>query len=287
MNVPRHTLVLLFAAVFAITAGCNSARQGDAALAGDDDILARVNGDDITSYDLERAVVDMLGPQFAGYVDDEVRKAALESLVLSKVMALEAEQHMNAEDVLRLKKDIAAYREQWLVKRYLREQAAAESVTDDMVREYYENNAARFGGGVSREYEMLVGTRALQGSEVRQVTRAMEAAASEQNWRAYAGGLKPLPVQYRRGGNDESILHGTLRSALRGLKVGETSAPMFVEGRAYVLRVTNEVRTQPKPLEEVRTEIRETLAPVQLKKAIDAVSDKLLAEANVEYVNEI
>jgi len=43
----------------------------------------------------------------------------------------------------------------------------------------------------------------------------------------------------------------------------------------------------PRPLKQVRAEIRGALGPAQLKKAVKRVTGKLLEEAAVEYVDAI
>jgi hypothetical protein len=67
----------------------------------------------------------------------------------------------------------------------------------------------------------------------------------------------------------------------------QTSALHFIKGDAYMLRVTEKKQIPPRPLREVRAQIREILRPLLFKQAIQKVSRQVLEQSEIKYTQEI
>lgn len=293
----RGVLAWMFVCVFVLTA-CSRGEDGSAehaeaeesesiafVLPGDDEVLVRIDGDSISRYDLDQAMMRMLGPEQAFLVDAAAEDRILESLVMSRVIAGAAEDELGTEEKARLDRQIKDYREQLLVKLYLREHADPQPVTQEMVREYYERHPEQFGGRTIRHYEMLTTKRRVEGDVRQQVIEALSGVSAQQDWQVYADKLKTrgLPVERRSGRVHEGLLDKQIQAALNGLSVNETSRPIFVNGMPYVLRIVKEETRSPRPLAEVGAEIRKSLLPIQLRKSIEQVADELMSRTEIEY----
>jgi hypothetical protein len=254
-------------------------------LEGDDIVLVRVNGDAITRYDLDQTIRSTLGATSAGRLDEAGRQKVLESLVASQAIAQSQEADLSAEDQAVLAKKVQAYREQLLVKQYLVRHTAPQPVTGEMVREYYQAHPERFGARTIRTYEMLTGRRKLKTEERDALIQVLKTAADKNDWKQWVGKLQGqgYPIEYRRGRVVEKILHSRLYQLMQPLKKGQASQLTFIEGTAYTVRIVDERRIAPRPLNEVSAEIRKALVPVQLKKSVKLASQQVMKTADVVY----
>jgi len=254
-------------------------------LEGDDIVLARVDGEPITRYDVEQTIQSTLGQVSAARLDEQGRRKVLDSLVASRAIARVQKAEMTPEDLAALDKKVGAYREQLLVKQYLAEHAAPQPVTGDMVRDYYEAHPEHFGARTIRSYEMLAGKRRLTTPERDDLIYALQGAAEKNDWQPWVQTLQRqgYPIGYRQGQVDEKLLHPQLRELMSSIQKGETSRLIFVDGRAYIVRIVDEKQIAPRPLNDVSGEIRKALVPVQLKKAVKQASDQVLQTTEVIY----
>lgn len=254
-------------------------------LPGDDETLAEVGESRITRYDLDRSIASTLSDAAAAQLDEHGRREMLKSLVASRAIAEARERELDAEQREELARKVEAYREQLLVRDYLEAHATPQPVTPEMVRTYYEEHPERFGGGTTREYEMLLTTRALTPAERDTLLRALGNPGAQSDWAAWASTLasQGLPVTHQRGTLAASLLDERLRRVLEGLGVNQASTVTLIDGKAYLLRVTGETRRPPRPLEEVSAEIRTTLAPIQLRESVRRVREQVLSRTHVTY----
>jgi hypothetical protein len=270
--------------------GACESKPEQALLPGDDVILAEAEGMVVTQYDLDAYIEATLGDFAAARIDDEGRKKALEGLVATKVIAAAREKELSDIQRTELDKKGQAYREQLLVKQYVSFHAPPEPVTAEQIQSYYEQNKDRFGARTERSFEMLFSTRTLSDSEQRSMLDALAkskavANSAEEDWAKLAATLRAdgLPIHHRRGVAGRTPLPPKLEQTLRTMKVGKASAPIFVQGKAFVLRVTGEKQFPPRTLKEVSGEIRERLAPLQVKKAIAKIRAEAMRDVTVGY----
>jgi len=255
-------------------------------LPGDDVVLAEVGGVPVTRYDLERTVAETLNEQALGQLDDEGRREALESIVATKALAAAREAEMDPQDRLALDRKVARYRERLLVESYLREHAPPQPVTEEMVRAYYDEHRDRFRTGGGREYEVLYTSRAVTEGERGRLLSQLRAADETEDWEAMAERLTGagLPVGHRRGNQETlTLLPPRVRTLVASSPVGRAAPVAFVDGRAFVLRVTRQVPPRLRPLSEVRSTIRASLGPSVVRESIREVREQVLADTEVSY----
>ena len=89
---------------------------------------------------------------------------------------------------------------------------------------------------------------------------------------------------YQNAEARKGLLNKHLEQLINSLEVGQVSDVSFVDGNLIVVRVTGISQLAPKPLSEVSADIRKTLAPLQLKKAVKKASQEAIAGAEVKYL---
>lgn len=248
--------------------------------------LVTVNGDVITDKDLQVASVRIVGAQKSFLIDDNVKKKILESMVLSRVISGQALKEIDAEEKDQIDRKARDYKEELLVKSYLRKNVDPQPVTQDMVKTYYEKTPKLFGAKNIKEFELITTNKQVQGAQREQVLAVLNKARKSVNWKSYVKKTNKRKgvLEYRTGKTSEKLLNAQLRAAMSKMKNKDISRPVFIEGKPYLVRIVKEQKTKARPLAEVSTEIRRMLAPQQLKKAIKVVSEKLMKEAKIEYV---
>lgn len=278
-------LPLLTALPLLASAAIGCGGDDEVTLPGDDQVLAVVNDSNVTQYDVDHAIESSLSELAAERLDDTGRQRVLESVVMGRAIAQAREAELTPVELAELSRDVAAHREQLLIRQYLEHHSTPRPVTTAMVQEYYDAHPERFGGRETKRYEMLFTTRTLTEAERATFLQQTQAPAEQADWAAWAEQLRGqnLPVQHQQGEVAGAMLHDRLRDALGPLTQGQASTVLFVEGRAFVLRVTHISREGTRPLAEVSREIRATLAPVQLRDSVREIRDAVLADAEVTY----
>ena len=276
--------------ILALAACGNSGKEQNTAatLPGSEKILATVNGSAISAYDLDQAVRTSLGPAAAGMLDDKGRKSVLESLVAARAIAQAQEKVLGARERAGLDKQVAAYREQLLVKMYLARNTTGEPVSQKMVEDYYRQHPEQFGARTVKQYEVIGNQAAVSDTRRDELLAALKNADQHKDWAAWSTKLrqKGLEVVYKSGNADPAVLGPELRGQLEALKAGQPASLRFADGTVSLARVTGEKKIAPRPLEQVSARIRKTLLPVQLKKSVRQASDQVLAAAKVEYMQK-
>jgi hypothetical protein len=246
-------------------------------------ILAHVNDSSITADEFEVARSRFSAPDFM--LDAKFDQTLLQSLINSRAMALLVQEEMDSESVKMLNLKVAAYREELLVKEYLKRHATPEPVTETMVQQYYNEHPDEFAGGKRVQFEYLRST----GSEQDEINRkriltfianAREAA----NWEGLLGAEADLPLQYRKVRARLSVLDEPMKTLVESTAKDETSS-VHVGKEIIVVRVLDTEQLQARPLSEVSGEIRKRLAPMQLRKSVKQLSATALQKVKVQYPN--
>lgn len=252
-----------------------------------DPVLARVDGVAILQSDMDAAWSRTFSDVDALYADEAMEERLLKSLVASRVMARKAEVEMSDAQKQELDAAVSAWREEQLVKRYLAEHVTAQPVSAEMVDAYYQKHPEMFGGGERRLYEVLT-VQGTQDEATRDMAVAALGKASEiTDWQAYARAQSTANfiVSYARARADANTQDKSLLAKLKALSAGQTSAMSLAGGVATIIRVNAVETVAPKPLVEVRDDIRRRLAPVKLKAAVKEAMDAALAGVDVEYID--
>lgn len=285
----KYSLVLLTIMSVFLLAGCKGQKTDEdiqfMTLEGEGTVLATVNGSPITQYELEQTIDTTIGQKNASKIGAEGRKKVLESLAASRAIALKSEKQLSPEERAELEKKTQAYREQLLVKKYISKNITPEPVTQEMVKSYYNEHPEKFGAEILRSYEMISTSRNLKQTERDALLKLLVSPEKQSDWKSWAKIIekKGLPVFYKDGPVIEKLLHPKLNAIMKNLKTGEASSLSFIDERPYLVRITNEEATPPRPLSEVSTQIRKSLGPVQFKKAVKQASAEALKESTVVY----
>jgi hypothetical protein len=252
-----------------------------------DRVLATVNGSRITQAELEQAVKRATGADLQ-HVDPALQRNILETMVLSRLIARQAERKLGDDKRRELEIQASMHRDDLYVRAYLQEFAPPQPLTAEMIRGYYEKHPEQFGGGRVQQYEMLAGVTNNDESKRQRLMQAFAKAAQVKDWRRHAGQLlqQGLPLRYSRGESRDRVLHERLKQAMASLQKGETSPVVLVDGDPYLIRVTEVQNAEPRPLAEVSSDIRRMLVPQQLKEALDKVSGELMKSADIKYTEK-
>jgi hypothetical protein len=266
-------------------AGCE--RKKTSPLPNEDQIVARVNGKNVTRYDVELLSRNSLGQFNVGSIERAAYPKLVQAAIQTKAMALAAEAELAASERAALDKEVQAYRDQLLVRQYLRKHGPPKPVTPEMARDYYDRYPERFGASKQSSYELVGTTRALASGERIALLRALEGAAQQGDWKAWADTLAKQghAVSYSRVAADDRLLHPKLRELLQGLTGGQPSPTAFVQGRAYVARRSGEAEKPPRPFDEVREDIERLLGPAQVSAAFERAAQDVLKTTRVELVD--
>ncbi len=269
-------------------AGCSGSDNNEQTmLPGEETILAKVEGQAISLYDVDSAIRSMLGAQQAELLDEQARKKVLESMVLSRVMALKSEQDMSAEEKRELDKKVARYREQLLAKAYLAAHAEPQPVTNQMVTDYYNKHPELFGQKTIYHYEILTGKIKAGGDDRKALLASLKQAQSAEDWKSLSATWKGegKQIDYSQAKGTLDVIEPKLAAVLRGMENQQTSDITFQEGNPVVIRLNEKQVLPARPLSQVSAEVRKSLVPIQLKKQIEKLSNELMKTSKVEYLN--
>jgi hypothetical protein len=269
--------VCLFVFIAAIT-GCSSEKQ-KLETSQDSNVVAVVGGINVTSADLHTASLRSLKKDY-DELSVELQSRLLESVISTIAMAHIAEtQAQPAEQVL-IENSVAAYRAELWVKEYLKENAIPQPVSNSQIEEYYATHPEYFGGGDVIEYTH-VRCKYNESISVKQCTKVL-AEDDVQLWLKAAEQYPAVTVvntslnTLLENSALSQLLISTQEQNFSGFK--NTSSEL---NRIYIIQKR---KLMPKPLVIVQKEIRERLAPLQLKKAIKEASEH--ARSNIEIVRQ-
>ncbi|KPA13356.1 peptidyl-prolyl cis-trans isomerase [Candidatus Magnetomorum sp. HK-1] len=254
-------------------------------LQGDDVVMATVNDEKITLFDLEFGLERMLGKTNPKIKDTKTRKNALKNLVLSKTLAQEYEKEITPEEKLRIDKKIKLYREELLVTEYLRQHARPDPVSDELIERYYYEHPEEYGSQTLQSYEMISTTRQMDAKEKDIFLAVLKYGAQTDDWDNFYRTLKRrgCPVVYRKINLNDKSLHKTIRIIIKKLALKEVSPVIPMNNRLHIVRLEKEMTIPPKPLREVEDAIRRSLRPIQLKKAIKIAKEQVLKKNTIIY----
>ncbi len=263
--------------------------DGAPTAAAADTTVAQVGATYLTQRDLDaylQRLYQIGVPQVPNArVDTGLRQNALDALVRSRALALQAEAELSAERKAAIEAQVRLFRERALVDAWMADQGLGPTVSSGAIEAYYQAHGEAFGRQRVDHYQLLMASG--QGEEGRRDALLAELgqAAQWDDWQA-------AYVRLRQAGynlelhNDTSRaapLHPRLAKALQGLEPGQVSAPGLLNGRPYVVRLVR-IEEQPgKTLEEVRESIFKQLQARAARQRIDELSDAALERVEVTY----
>lgn len=249
------------------------------------DVLATVDGEDIYESDLQSVLVNLFGEYRALQMDEDSRKRALDSLVTSHLLAKQALASLPQENITEIESKTRRYRENLLVNAYMLTQIDKTPLSNEAIRQYYENNLEKFGQSTIKQYQLLT-TRNELPEELREKYMSLVAGTRT------SGNLADIKSALEKNGFDvqltsaelnENIVDKRLYRFVNAQPINVISDLSFIGGRPYIVNVQSEKTIPAKPLAQVSDMIRKSLMLQRLKQAIKQHSAEILANSKVEY----
>ncbi|RDV38183.1 hypothetical protein DV096_10240 [Bradymonadaceae bacterium TMQ3] len=265
--------------------------RADEGAPGQDQVVARVNGEAITRAEFERRIESLAPHARARLQSPEQREDFLKSVVQFEVMADAAEEaglgqspqvrHAMREVMVRL-----------MLAEHLREEGGA-AVGDEELQAYYDAHRADFARPARRMvYELVAETR----EEAERLRRRFVEEAyptTEKALHAFA----ELAGQYSfdRKTGDRSGARGWVEAgqpvagadALFETPVGQASPPYEDERGWVVVFVAEEEPARQPMLSEVERELRTRLLEEKKRRLRTELVERLMAEATIEIDEEV
>lgn len=213
-------------------------------------VLARVNGREITEYDLN-ALMKNLGQNAAYFQGPDGRKKLIEELVMQELLYSEAveKELYNEEEFLTVMENM---KRSMLQQYALRKLFNEVTVSEEEIKNYYEKNKARF---VTEEMvkasHILVETEDKANEILEDITDGLsfeDAAAQFSSCPSkQAGGALG---QFGRGQMVQEF-----EDAVFNMQVGEISAPVKTQFGYHIIKLTEHTPKRNASLEEVYQEV--------------------------------
>lgn len=259
--------------------------KGANLLKGDDIIIAEINNEKISEYDLSLEIATTLGKVNRSSINEETEEKLLKMIVTRKAIASKRQSQLSEAEKKVLDKQVQAYRENLLVKQYLAKSTQNKQITAEMISDFYEKNKSLYGGGVAKKYEMIGGVREINTVIRDNLIKALDGYKTKSDWKKLTNELveKGFSVGYKSGISNDKLIHKSLSQVIQNLDVNQTSELTFIEGKPFVVRVLSKQVVPPKPLEEVKGNIKKALELKGYKESIKEVSEKLVNESKVIY----
>ncbi len=269
-----------------LVAACDKNTQQDIVQAAPQmsDIVAKVNGEAIYKEEFDLIVNQTVGEYAAFQMNQQTKDKILQSLVLRKLMKAEQLKHMNADDMHALEIQVAAYRDELLTKQYIRDNIAAEPVSNEMVADYYQNNLKQFGQKQLRRFEMVRADTGQNQTRIKQLNTLIQQLSPTDDWRKQVeiARTSGQAIHFITGHTGEKGLLPAYQQVVNGLSKNQTSKVHSINGVLVRFKVTELIETPAKPLVDVKESIRKRLAPLQIKKAVKKQAELLKRQAEVK-----
>lgn len=255
--------------------------------ATDKNVVVWVDETPVTKSQLNLAVDRTLGASAGYFMNEELQEKILNSVISSRAMARLAEKKMDEFDLQELEDKVQAYREELLVKRYIKQEIVTTPVSDQQVKEYYEKHLDEFGAGTIKKFEVIESIGKANEEQRRAFLKKLGSVKKRKNWKQFVQSMKKkgLPLNYRMVNAKVSLLKNPLASIVKKTPAGQVS-PMHFSTQMLIVRVLEEKKVAPKPMREVSAEIRQKLVPVNLKKSVRTLSEKARSQVKIRFNNQ-
>lgn len=286
MSVLMYRFLFLIGLVFQLVSCQDSDDNNSTTINFDNTILATVNDTKISQADLNFAMLETLGSNNVSLLGAEGENKFLQSMVASKSMAILSFSSLTKSERHNLQNKIAAYKEQLLVKRYLKNTIVPEPVTTKMVEDYYLQHPEKFGAENIFDFSVIQIKNLTENMRALAVRLLNEKVDGISDLNAISMKLKQSDINaelvFKRASKTQ-LKTGKEFQILFNLKEGEVSKVYFIDFQPRLIKVEKITTLPPKPLHEVSLEIRKSLVPVQLKRSVKEASEKALEQTKIIY----
>lgn len=275
-------IVLLSCLCSVLMLSCHQeSTEQDAVLDNVEAPLASVNTLNIYPQDINVASDKLFAKLHSKNIDiEEVKALSLKSLVRMAAFADAAEQGVDLTERALIDAEVRYFKRELLMRHHIEKQLKTSVPTELDIREFYQNNLVRFGQKTIKQILVLTPKDTPSTERLPEVMASLDQWKDKNDWRNRDGGFELDLVETT---DDAASLHENLKIALNNLNEGDTSKVFFVDKKPHLLRVEKSLQQYAKPLAEVRSLIRQSLAAKLLNVEIKRIADELLAKAEVNY----
>ncbi|WBW97894.1 peptidyl-prolyl cis-trans isomerase [Oceanirhabdus sp. W0125-5] len=240
-------------------------------------VLARVNGREITQFDLN-GLMQNLGQRAMQFATDEGKKQLVEELITQELLYADAIEN-NIEKDEEFQKALEDMKVTLLKQYAMRKVLSDVDVTDEEVKEYYESNKEMFKTPEEvRASHILVSTE----EEAKEVAAKIKEGAS---FEEMAKENSSCPSS-QNGGDLGAFSRGKMvpefENAAFELEIGAVSEPVQTQFGFHLIKVTekNEARTQE--FEEVKENMKNQLIAMKQNELYVAKREELEKKYEIE-----
>lgn len=271
----RNWRYLVAATIFATALPLTSLAQ-----AQDSDVVARVNGQDITAKDLAIAE-EMYAPQLGQMPEDAKRSMLVDALIELRLVA-EAARAANVADQETYKRQIAFFEAQTLRSLFVEQQVAA-TVTDTAVRAAYDEQVAKIPPVPERRLRHILLRNEAEALDV------IEALKSGRPFAELAQERSVDEVSKAKGGDLGFVAEGQIMpeidAAAALLEPGQFTQTPVVTAFGFHVVLVEENRNRPAPsFETVAPQIRQALEAQEERRILSDLRAGALVEKLVPDV---
>lgn len=266
---------LVFLALMLV--GCGEQVVEQESGSGVRDVIANVNDVPITAQELEHVMLKTFGEYAAMQLGDEGRQKLLESMIIKKLMAEQQLEQFSAQELAEYELAQKAYRDEYLSKLYIQQNISATPVSEEQVSAYYNANLSKFGQKVQRQFEMVT----LPDPNASQ--SALDSFVKDIDWREHVKTQKEkgTALTLSVGTQGDKGLNLFYQNIITNLPLGEVSKTYRLENKLVRFKLIAEHKSEAKPLSEVKEQIKKTLSPIQIKRAIKEEAARLKQQAKI------
>jgi len=285
MNKYHLTLLMLLSGILS-SCGDESSRAPDTKVTSTIEgkqVLATIDGVSISEAQLDSLLISMFGDYRAMQMDAESRQRALDSMLASYALSKEALAKLPEHKINTIEESTRRYRENLLINAYMQTKMDASTVSNEKVKEYYENNGEKFGLATVKEYQLLTTKKALEEEFRDKYLNIVSKNTGKLSALKQSLEKQAFEVQLHAGVLDEKLLGPRLYAFVDSQVLNKVSEITFIDGKPYVVVLTSIKNSKVKPFSEVRDSIRKSLVIKQLKQAIKEQSAVALKQSNIVY----
>jgi peptidyl-prolyl cis-trans isomerase C len=245
-------------------------------------VVATYKGEQLTSAEVLEELSRLPGPSRTYLGAPDRKRQFVENMVMNDLLFQEGRQQGLDRDP-EVERQVADLRKRLVVQRVMRAYQTPPTITDEQVRQHYDQNQELYSTTQLRASHILVRDE----DTARQI--AAELKEHPDRFTDLARDKSTDTSSARRGGDLGTFSQGRMvpefeRAAFR-LKAGETSEPVKTQYGWHIIRITERKDGEAKPFDQVKEPIRAMLRNQALQGKVQGHFEQLKKDANLT-INE-
>lgn len=309
------TASLLLASLAALSA-CSSEETSSSSnthqeISQADTVVASATGEGVPEFNVTQREMDLMVERMGGSAalltgGQAFLEKIQESIVVSKVMSLKMANELSDDELAELDVKVRQYREELLVKQWVRQNITPEPPTVEEVQNYYDVNPEEFGYQKLKDIEVVTVTPPTDNQSQVRLMKALSNEVSPNSWENVVKSLSDKNIRYslKKYQLNESQtdldhlekarlekarpdkmqeIHPKLLPIISKLAPNEVSSLVVIDGQWNLVFVKNIKEVPPKPLHEVSGVIRKKLAPKKFRDAVKSHTQQILKSVRITH----